>query len=150
MSKRFIIKRVGRTPIIFFIIMYWIIGSAWIVFCDLIFHNHNVKEIITDNIVLEVLVFFFICAVFIHPVVLKDNGELIVINFSYPFREKYMVQDIQKISPVSAKIVFGEVEALCLSFEKQQKNIIITDREQFCLECKKLNPNIEITDEFES
>lgn len=150
MSKRFFIKRVGRIPIFIFITLYWIIGSTWIIFMHLIIHNDNIQDLIADNIVLEVLMFFFLCALFIHPVVLKDDGELIVINFSYPFWEKYKVQDIQKISPVSAKIVFGEVEALCLSFEKQQKNIIITDREMFCLECKKLNPNIEITDEFES
>ena len=143
-NKKYTLKYVGKLPIVLFIILYYIPA----IFIMVIISQNEQNDIwvtIMDCLVFGLLFLWFLLALFIHPVSIKNAQTINITNLAYPFRERLNIKDITRIVPHEVPVVFGKIKCLTLYTDHIIKNIFITDIGDFCTECVKINPKIEVT-----
>lgn len=143
-SKIYTLKYVGKLPIAVFICLYDLPALAYIAF-KFFYSNDELLWKIMDSVVFGTLFLWFIIALFIHPVKIKTDGTLVVINFMYPFRETFDIKGMTSITYQEVPVVLGRVKCITLHFDSQQKNIFITDVEEFCKDCLHFRPDLQIS-----
>lgn len=141
-KKVFILKRVGKIPTPIYISLLVFIAAAPLSF--VLSWGKAETSFVQEFCELGIFSLIFLTLYMIHPVVLRDDGDIVLIHLFVPFKETIKVQDIIDIKHSVSPILFGHVEMLSLRTEKGVKYISISDTELFCSECLKQNPNIQI------
>lgn len=146
-NKLFLLKYIGKVPIVQVLAICYL--PALVLFAYIVLYEHtSFPWKITDCVVFGILYLWFLLAIFIHPIIIKNNHTINIVHFSYPFREKIKIESINRISSHKVSTFLGIINYLTLYTRKKQVNIFITDTEGFCEECLRINPNIKRTQDL--
>ena len=142
-KKVFILKRVGKIPTPLYILLMVFIVAAPLAF--VVSFGKSDTSFLQEFCELGIFALIFMILYMIHPVVLREDGKVVLIHFFLPFQKTINVQDIIEIKHSISPVLFGHVEMLSLCTEKGVTYITISDTEVFCSHCLKINPNIQIS-----